>query len=66
MRLLFSASNGKTGPLPQYVLLVEYFPYNGLHFQTMELDKTMDIGFFHLIPQYFKKYFHISMEDIFP
>ena len=42
------------------VLFPEYFqsisrisPYHGKHFHTMELDKTMETGFFKLFLQYF-------------
>ena len=46
---------GKTEPLPQYGSFISrIFPYHGKHLHTMELDKTMDIGFSNLFLQYFQ------------
>ena len=53
---------GKTGPFPQNGSFIprifpEYFrvfPYHEKHFHTMELDKTVEIGFSNLSLQYFQ------------
>ena len=39
---------------PEYLQSISrIFPYHGKHFHTMELDKTMEIGFPNLFLQYF-------------
>ena len=35
-------------------IFLEYFPYHGKHFHSMELDKNMEIGFSNLFLQYFQ------------
>ena len=40
---------------PEYFQSISrIFPYHGQHFRTMELDKTLEIGFCNLFLQYFQ------------
>ena len=51
----FQGNTGKTGPLPQNgTFISRIFPYHRKHFHTLELDKTMEIGFSNLFLQYFQ------------
>ena len=49
---------------PEYVSRI--VPYHGIHFHTMELDKTMEIGFSNLFLQYFQDISILWKSSIFP
>ena len=53
-------NTGKAGPLPRYGSFISrIFPSHGKHFQTIELDKAMEIGLYtNLVFTIFRKYFN--------
>ena len=62
-----SANNGKAGPLPQYgSFICRIFLYHVKQFHTMELVKTMEIGFSNLFLKSFCYHFYNISKIIFP